>query len=158
MSKDNKQMDSVDEIFEEDTTKDKYLTFVIDGEDYGIDICNVIEIINITAITWVPETPDEVKGIINLRGSIVPVIDVRMRFRKQEKPYDEFTCIIVTEYNEYTVGLIVDTVNEVLLIPEEDISSPPNAKLKYQNKFIKNIGKVGDNVQLLLDVDKFLFS
>lgn len=158
MTMENKEMEVVREILEEDTTKDKYLTFIIDDEDYGIDIGHVIEIITVTAITWVPETPDAIKGIINLRGSIVPVIDVRTRFKKEEKPYDELTCIIVIEYDEYTVGLIVDTVNEVLLIPEESISSPPSAKLKYQNKFIKNIGKIGDNVQLLLDVDKFLFS
>lgn len=152
------QVEAVEEVYEEDTTKDKYLTFIIDGEDYGIDICHVIEIVPVSAITWVPETPEEVKGIINLRGSIVPVIDVRTKFRKEEKAYDEWTCIIVIEFDEYTVGLIVDTVNEVLLIPEEAISSPPNAKLKYQNKFIKNIGKIGDKVQLLLDVEKFLFS
>jgi purine-binding chemotaxis protein CheW len=142
----------------EDTTKDKYLTFIIDGEDYGIDICHVIEIITISAITWVPETSEELKGIINLRGSIIPVIDVRLKFKKPEKEYDELTCIIVIEYDKYTVGLIVDTVNEVLKIPEYAISSPPNAKLKYQNQFIKNIGKVEGKVQLLLDLDKFLFS
>lgn len=158
MNTENKPVEIIETAIEEDTTKNKYLTFIIDGEDYGIDICHVIEIITATAITWVPETPDEIKGIINLRGSIIPVIDVRTRFRKEEKPYDELTCIIVIEYEEYTVGLIVDTVNEVLLIPEEFISSPPNAKLKYQNKFIKNIGRVGENVQLLLDIDKFLFS
>lgn len=158
MSNESKPVEVIESTIEEDTTKDKYLTFIIDGEDYGIDICYVIEIITVTAITWVPETTDEIKGIINLRGSIIPVIDVRTRFRKEEKPYDELTCIIVIEYEEYTVGLIVDTVNEVLHIPEEFISSPPNAKLKYQNKFIKNIGRVGEDVQLLLDVDKFLFS
>ncbi|MBR1444436.1 MAG: chemotaxis protein CheW, partial [Firmicutes bacterium] len=98
------------------------------------------------------------KGIINLRGSIIPVIDVRLRFHKEEKPYDELTCIIVIEYEDYMVGLLVDTVNEVMLIPEENISMPPNAKLKYQNKFIKNIGKMEDEVQLLLDLNKFLMS
>ncbi len=110
-----------------------------------------------SAITWVPETPDFLKGVINLRGSIVPVIDARLRFKKPEKEYDSLTCIIVVEYENYTVGVIVDTVNEVMFIPEDKISLPPNAKLKYQNKFIKSIGKVGKDVQLLLDVDKFLF-
>lgn len=154
----NEQMDALEEIMDEDTTKDKYLTFVIDGEDYGVDICYVIEIISVSAITWVPETPPELKGIINLRGSIIPVIDVRIRFNREEKPYDDLTCIIVIEYEEYKVGLIVDTVDEVLHIPEDKISPPPSAKLKYQNKFIKNIGKIGEDVQLLLDIDKFLFS
>lgn len=157
MALDNEQMEVIEEIFEEDTTKDKYLTFKIDEEEYGIDICYVIEIITVCAITWVPETPEAIKGIINLRGSIIPVIDVRLRFRKEEKPYDSLTCIIVIEYNNYTVGLIVDTVDEVMHITEDKISPPPNAKLKFQNKFIKNIGKIGDDVQLLLDLDKFLF-
>jgi len=157
MSVENEQMDIDLESSEEDTTRDKYLTFEIDNEEYGIDISYVIEIITVCAITWVPETPDFLKGLINLRGSIIPVIDVRLRFRKEEKPYDPLTCIIVIEYKNLRVGLIVDTVNEVMYIPEEDISVPPNAKLKYQNKFIKSIGKIGKDVQLLLDLDKFLF-
>lgn len=159
MALDNEQMAAIAEesIFEEDTTKDKYLTFKIDGEEYGIDIGHVVEIITVCAITWVPETQNFLKGIINLRGSIIPVIDVRLRFNKEEKPYDSLTCIIVIEYENYQVGLIVDTVDEVMYIPEDCISAPPSAKLKFQNKFIKNIGKVGENVQLLLDLDKFLF-
>lgn len=157
MAVENEQMYAIQEEFEEDTTKDKYLTFKIDNEEYGIDICHVVEIITVCAITWVPETSDFLKGIINLRGSIIPVIDARLRFKKEEKEYDSLTCIIVIEYENYKVGLIVDTVDEVMHIPEEMISVPPNAKLKYQNKFIKNIGKVGEDVQLLLDLDKFLF-
>ena len=156
MAMENEQDDIVRET-KEDTTKDRYLTFEIDNEEYGVDISNVIEIITMSAITWVPETPDFLKGVINLRGSIVPVIDARLRFKKPEKEYDSLTCIIVVEYENYTVGVIVDTVNEVMFIPEDKISLPPNAKLKYQNKFIKSIGKVGKDVQLLLDVDKFLF-
>lgn len=156
MAMENEQIDeNVD--FEEDTTKDKYLTFEIDNEEYGIDISHVIEIITVSAITWVPETPEFLKGVINLRGSIIPVIDARLRFKKPEKEYDSLTCIIVIEYENYKVGVIVDTVNEVMHIPEESISIPPSAKLKYQNKFIKSIGKIGKEVQLLLDVDKFLF-
>ena len=156
MAMENEQDEIVRET-KEDTTKDRYLTFEIDNEEYGVDISNVIEIITMSAITWLPETPDFLKGVINLRGSIVPVIDARLRFKKPEKEYDSLTCIIVVEYENYTVGVIVDTVNEVMFIPEDKISLPPNAKLKYQNKFIKSIGKVGKDVQLLLDVDKFLF-
>jgi len=153
----NESINVGSEAVEEDTTKDKYLTFEIDNEEYGIDISYVIEIITVCAITWVPSTPDFLKGIINLRGSIVPVIDARIRFKKPEKEYDSLTCIIVIEYENYKVGLIVDTVDEVTYIPEDMISVPPSAKLKYQNKFIKSIGKVGKDVQLLLDLDKFLF-
>ena len=142
---------------EDDTTKNKYLTFVIEDEIFGIDISQVIEIIPVPAITWMPENPEAIKGIINLRGSIIPVIDVRIRFNKQERPYDEFTCIIIIEHENNQIGIIVDTVNEVLYIPKHLMSSPPNAKLKYQNKFIKAIGKMNEEVQLLLDLDKFLY-
>lgn len=157
MATENEQIELEVDVTEEDTTKDKYLTFEIDNEEYGIDISHVIEIITVCAITWVPETPDFLKGIINLRGSIIPVIDARLRFKKPEKEYDSLTCIIVIEYENYKVGLIVDTVDEVMYIPDDKISVPPSAKLKYQNKFIKSIGKVGEDVQLLLDLDKFLF-
>ena len=144
-------------VVEDDTTKNKYLTFIIEDEIFGIDINHVIEIISVPAITWMPENPEAIKGIINLRGSIIPVIDVRIRFNKEEREYDEFTCIIVIEYEDNQIGLIVDTVNEVLYIPKKFMSSPPNGKLKYQNKFIKAIGKMNDEVQLLLDLDKFLY-
>lgn len=142
---------------ERDTTKNKYLTFIVEDEIFGIDISHVIEIIPVPAITWMPENPDAIKGIINLRGSIIPVIDVRIRFNKEERPYDEFTCIIIIEYDDNQIGIIVDTVNEVLYIPKSFMSFPPNAKLKYQNQFIKAIGKMNGEVQLLLDLDKFLF-
>lgn len=158
MAPENEQAEIMPDIIEdEDTTKNKYLTFKIDEEKYGIDICHVVEIIQVCAITWVPDTPDYLKGIINLRGSIIPALDVRLRFRKVEKEYDSLTCIIVIEYKDYKVGFIVDTVDEVMYIDEENMSVPPSAKLKYQNKFVKNIGKVGEDVQLLLDLDKFLF-
>lgn len=147
-----------DEKEQEDTVKNKYLTFIIDNEVFGIEINHVIEIIPVPVITWIPENSESIKGIINLRGSIIPVIDVRIRFNKEKRDYDEFTCIIVIEYEDNHIGLIVDTVKEVIYIPEKFISAPPTAKLKYQNKFIKGIGKVDGDVELLLDLDKFLYS
>lgn len=155
MSTEN-ELDLVDEYGIEDTVKDKYLTFIIDDEEYGIEISQIVEIISISDITRVPQVESYVKGIINLRGSVIPVIDVRERFRKASKEYDSLTCIVVIEYGEYTIGLIVDSVSEVLYISEDHISSPPKAKLSFHNRFIKNIGKVGQGVKLLLDLDKFL--
>lgn len=140
-----------------DNMKNKYLTFIIDDEIYGIDIEHVIEIISVPAITWIPENESAIKGVVNLRGSIIPVIDSRIRFNKEEREYDEFTCIIVIENEDSQIGLIVDTVDEVLDMPERFVSPPPNAKLKYENQFIKAIGKMNDNVQLLLDINKFLY-
>lgn len=143
-------------VEDEDTTKDQYLTFEIDNEDYGIEIANIKEIISICPITKVPHTSNYVKGIINLRGDIIIVIDVRKRFLKSEKPYDDLTCIVVIEYLQYSLGLIVDNVKEVMFIDEKDVMPPPSAKLSHSNQFIRNIGKVNDEIKLLLDLDKFL--
>lgn len=140
---------------EEDTQKGKYLTFSLGKESYGIEIQYVTEIIGIQAITEIPELPDYVKGIINLRGKIIPVMDVRLRFKKEVKEYNDRTCVIVVDINDLSIGLIVDSVAEVVTIPEQDIEAPPKMS-KYSNRFIKNIGKVGNDVKLLLDCEKLL--
>lgn len=140
----------------EDTIKDQYLTFEIDGEDYGIEIAYVKEIIKMQAITKVPEMPDYIEGITNLRGDLIGVLDVRKRFGKMPKEYDEATCIIVIMYSNYTLGMIVDAVKETATIPESNVTPPPNAKLNHHNQFIRNIGKVGKTVKLLLDLERFL--
>lgn len=142
---------------EEDTQKDKYLIFSIGKEDYGIDIKYVIEIIGIEPITDVPELPDYVKGVINLRGKIIPVMDVRLKFKKEEIEYDDRTCIIVVEIGTISIGLIIDRVLEVANIDENNISPPPKINNKNNaNKFIKGIGKVGKQVRLLIDCNKLL--
>jgi len=141
---------------EEDTQKGKYLTFSIGKESYGIEIRYVTEIIGIQAITEVPELPDYVKGIINLRGKIIPVMDVRLRFKKEPKEYNDRTCIIVIDIMDLSVGLIVDSVAEVINIPEGDIEAPPKMNKGFNNRFIKNIGKAGNDVKLILDCEKLL--
>jgi len=140
----------------DDTIKDQYLTFAIDDEDYGVEIAYVKEIIKMTSITKVPEMPSFIEGLINLRGDLIGVIDVRKRFGKPSKEHDEETCIIVIMYGDYTLGMIVDAVQETAIIPEDKISAPPSAKLSYSNQFIRNIGKVGEDVKLLVDVERFL--
>lgn len=141
---------------DEDTQKDKYLTFSLGKEDYGIEIRFVTEIIGIQAVTEVPELPDYVKGIINLRGKIIPVMDVRLRFKKDAVEYNDRTCIIVVDIGQISVGLIVDKVAEVLSIAEQDIVPPPDMKTGFNSKFVKGIGKVGNEVKLVLDCDKLL--
>lgn len=141
---------------EEDTQKGKFLTFLIGNEFYGIEIKYVIEIIGIQTITEVPELPEYIKGIINLRGKIIPVLDVRIRFHKKPRDYDDRTCIIVVDIEEISIGLVVDCVSEVLSIADEDIADPPSFNKGYQNKYIKGIGKVGNDVKLLLDCEKLL--
>ena len=140
----------------DDTTKGQFLTFVVEDEVYGIEISNIKEIISICEITKVPLTEAHIKGIINLRGDIIPVLDIRARFLKPAVEYDSLTCIVVVEYDKYTLGLIVDRVNEVMHIEDENILMPPSAKLSHHNQYIRNIGKSGNNVILLLDLDKLL--
>lgn len=144
------------EAMEEDTQKGKYLIFSIDDENYGIEIQYVTEIIGIQTITEVPGLPDYVKGIINLRGKIIPVMDVRLRFNKETREYNDRTCIIVVDIQGMSVGLIVDSVSEVVTINDSDISEVPHMNQSYKNRYVKNIGKIGNEVRLLLDCDKLL--
>ena len=143
-------------LLEEDTQKNKFLTFVIGNENYGIYIKVVTEIIGIQTITTIPEMPDYVKGIINLRGKINPVIDMRLKFKKNYVPYNDRTCIVIIEVEGIAVGLIVDSVSEVIEIAEENIVLPPNVK-NNSNKYVKEIGKVGTEVKLILDYYKLIF-
>jgi purine-binding chemotaxis protein CheW len=143
---------------EEDTQKDKYLIFSIGNECYGIDIKYVTEIIGIEPITEVPELPNYIKGVINLRGKIIPVMDVRLRFKKEQKEYDDRTCIVVVEIGNINIGLIIDRVLEVVNIDESNISPPPkiNSNKDNANKYIKGIGKIQNEVRLLIDCHKLL--
>lgn len=144
------------EELEEDTQKDRYLTFSLDRESYGIEVRYVTEIVGIQPITVVPELPEYVKGIINLRGKIIPVMDVRLRFKKEPREYNDRTCIVVVDIGNVPIGLIVDSVSEVLTIPEQDVVEPPQKNAGFNNRYIKKIGKVGNEVKLLLDCDKLL--
>lgn len=142
--------------FEEDTQKSRYLTFSIGKETYGVEIKYVIEIIGIQTITEIPELPEYIKGIINLRGKIIPVMDVRIRFKKEPIEYNDRTCVIIVDINDTSIGLIVDKVAEVIIIPDQDIVEPPQMNKVNKNRYIKNMGKVGDDVKLLLDCEKLL--
>ncbi len=141
---------------EEDTQKGRFLTFALGSEIYGIEIKHVTEIIGIQAITELPELPEYIRGIINLRGKIIPVMDVRLRFKKAFREYNDRTCIIVIDIRDISIGLIVDSVSEVLSIHEQDIIEPPKLNHGQQNKYIKNIGKAGNDVKLLLDCERLL--
>lgn len=140
---------------EEDTQKGKYLTFSLGNEFYGIEIKYVTEIIGLQPITEIPELPGYIKGIINLRGKIIPVMDVRLRFQKPFREYNDRTCVIVIDIQNIAIGLIVDRVAEVMNISDGEISSVPNIS-KGGNRYIKGIGKVGNEVKLILDSDRLL--
>ncbi|MDF3001779.1 MAG: CheW protein [Bacillota bacterium] len=139
----------------EDTLKGKYLIFSMGKELLGIEIRYITEIIGIQPITEVPEMPEYVIGITNLRGKIIPVMDARLRFKKEVREYDGRTCIIVLNTNDITIGLIVDSVSEVISIADEDIA-PPTDINKGGHKYIKGIGKAGGSVKLLLDCQRLL--
>lgn len=147
--------DSVQESHE-DTLKGRYLTFIIDKETFGIEIRYVMEIIGIQAITEMPEMPDFMKGIINLRGRIIPVMDIRIRFGKNPREYDDRTCVIVIDFTGTSVGFIVDSVSEVLTIPEVDITDRPSMSAGDSRGYINKIGKAAHTVILLLDCGKLL--
>jgi purine-binding chemotaxis protein CheW len=138
---------------EEDTQKDKYLTFQLANEDYGLEIRYVTEIIGIQKITKVPDMPIFIRGVINLRGKVIPVMDVRSRFGLATREYDERTCIIVVDIAEQPMGLVVDRVNEVVDIPENHVEPPPVTAAGNATRHIRGIGKTGEEVKVLLDVE-----
>lgn len=144
------------ENFDEDNLINKYLTFFVENQLFGIPIADVIQIVGLQEITEVPEFPEYAKGIINLRGTIIPIIDVRLRLRKEEVPYTERTCIIITKIEDSNIGFIVDSVNEVANINEENITDPPSIGTDYVNTFIIGIAKNDDIIILLMDIKKIL--
>lgn len=137
----------------EDTQHGRFLTFMVGEEAFGIEIKYVTEIIGLQPITRLPETAPHIKGIINLRGKIIPVIDIRLKFKKEPIDYSDRTCIIVIDTSDRCAGLIVDNVAEVLRIEDEDIVPPPEQGSGVQNSYLKGIGKVGEQVKLLLDCE-----
>jgi purine-binding chemotaxis protein CheW len=142
----------------EDTQRDKYLTFHLAGEDYGIEIRYVIEIIGIQNITDVPDMPPFIRGVINLRGKVIPVMDVRARFNLDSREYDDRTCIIVVNVEGTEVGLVVDEVSEVADIPEANVEPAPRTNRNAEDSYIQGMGKINNSVKILLDVQKLLFS
>lgn len=150
-------MDEINEYLGEDAgMANEYMTFAVGNEDYGLKIEFVSEIINVQTITVVPEVPAYIKGIINLRGKILPVMDVRLRFNKEPIEYNDRTCIIVININNTMVGLIVDTVREVMEILPENIVESADGAAEMQNRYIKAIGKTETGVKLLLDLDRLV--
>lgn len=141
------------------TQKGKYMTFKSGPEYFGLEIQYVQQIIQFQSITKIPETEDYIKGLINLRGKIVPVVDVRLRFKQGECEYNDKTCILVINVKDSTVGLIVEQIAEVVEIKEENILPPPSIGRndKGHNKYVYGIGKVGNAVKLLLDPEKLLY-
>jgi purine-binding chemotaxis protein CheW len=155
------QMSAVNEPARAEAAREgKYLTFSLAGEEYGIGILKVREIIGMMTVTPVPQTPEFVKGVINLRGKVIPVIDLRLRFGLEATTYTERTCIIVVEIDgdsgSVPMGIVVDAVSEVLNIRGADIENTPTFGVKLNTDFILGMAKTGGGVKILLDIDKVL--
>ena len=138
----------------------KYLTFNMVNEEYGIGILKIKEIIGMMPVTPVPQTPEYVKGVINLRGKLIPVVDLRLRFSIEEIEYTDRTCIIVVEITGQSgtvrIGIVVDSVSEVLNIKGEDIEDTPSFGAKLNTEYILGMAKMEGGVKILLDIDRVL--
>ena len=135
----------------------KALSFYIEDRTYGVEIDYVNEIIGVPHITVIPGVPDYIKGVINVRSKVVPVVDVRTRFGLPEREYDDKTCTIIIEYRDIQVGIIVDTVREVLSITKAAKADIPSLERLNDNKFIQYILEVKDVIKMILDVKKLIF-
>ncbi len=141
-------------------TEGKYLSFTLAEEEYGIGILKIKEIIGMMSITTVPQTPDFVKGVINLRGKVIPVIDLRLKFGMEAMDYTERTCIIVVEIERASgtvqIGIVVDSVSEVLSIKGEDVEAPPTFGTTLDTDYILGMAKMEGGVKILLEIDRVL--
>jgi len=140
----------------------KYLTFILAEEEYGIGILKVKEIIGMMPITTIPRTPESLKGVINLRGKVIPIIDLRLKFNMEAIPYSDRTCIIVVEIDSNAstllIGIVVDAVSEVLNIREEEIEETPKFGTSLNTEYILGMAKRDGGVKILLNIDKVLSS
>jgi purine-binding chemotaxis protein CheW len=132
------------------------VTFSIGEEEFGVDILKVQEIIRTMEITRVPKAPDFVEGVINLRGNVIPIIDLRKRFGLETRDHDKHTRIIVIEINNMIVGFVVDSVSEVLRIPANTVEPPPPVVAGLESEYISGVGKLEDRLLILLDLDRLL--
>ncbi len=151
-------MEAVAEKEEISSHEGKYLTFILGSEEYGIEILRVREIIGVMDITAVPQAPDYMKGVINLRGKVIPIIDLRLKFSMQEEEHTKETCVIVVEVNNTQIGIIVDSVSEVQDINGSEIEESPDLGQGIDTNFIMGLGKVREKIIILLDIEKVLTS
>jgi purine-binding chemotaxis protein CheW len=150
------QLDTLNSQIGFATDGSQYLTFTLGAEEYGVEILKVQEIKGYSATTPIPNTPPYIKGVMNLRGTIIPVVDLRAKFAMTEAEYTRFTVIIVVMIGTKVVGLVVDAVSDVLNIPLGDIQAAPDFGGQVNTRFINGMAKAGDKLIVLLDIDKVL--
>lgn len=147
----------LEEKNEKESALTKVLTFRIGEQIYGVEISNIVEIIGVPHITSVPGVPYYIKGIINVRSKVMPIISTRIRFGREEIPYDDRTCTIIIGIDDVQVGIIVDSVLDVLDVHKKNIAQSPNQNGVNDNKFIKYLLEMPDGVKLILDVNKLVY-
>jgi purine-binding chemotaxis protein CheW len=150
------QLDALSNQISFATDGSQYLTFTLGQEEYGVEILKVQEIKGYSAITPIPNTPAYLKGVMNLRGTIIPVVDLRAKFAMMQAEYNQFTVIIVVTVGSKIMGLVVDAVSDVLNIPRTDIQDTPDFGAQVDAQFINGMAKAGEKLVVLLDIDKVL--
>ncbi len=150
------QLDALSDKISFATDGSQYLTFTLGQEEYGVEILKVQEIRGYSAVTPIPNTPNYIKGVMNLRGTIIPVVDLRAKLGMTEAEYNQFTVIIVVMVGTKVMGLIVDSVSDVLNIPKSDIQAAPDFGGDVDARFIQGMAKAGEKLVVLLDIDKVL--
>ena len=143
------QMDYLDEGIQ-------LITFTLQGENYGIDILKVRELVSYTSPTTIPNVPDCIKGVTNLRGLVVPVIDLRIKFGMPQIEYGRYTVIVIVQVAEKLIGIIVDAVSDVVFLPEDQIQPTPEFSANINTKFIEGMGQIKDDLVILLDIEGVL--
>ena len=136
--------------------QNQYLTFALNGEEYGIEILRVQEIKCFSRITPIPNTPAYVKGVLNLRGTVVPVVDLRTKFGMQETAYNQFTVIIVVNIGKRVIGLVVDAVSDVLDIGQDAVQAPPDLGASLDTSFMNGMARSGDRLITLLNIERLM--
>ncbi|MDF3820475.1 chemotaxis protein CheW [Leptospira sp. 96542] len=148
------ETDDFDE--DEDTLESRYLIFSLADRSYGIEIKFITEIVGMQTITEIPDMPSFIKGVINLRGKVIALVDVRERFKMDSIGYNDKTCVIILSVNQQLIGLIVDTVKEVIKISGQNMEEAPRFGEHEGNQFVKSIAKVNEDVKVLLNIQKLL--
>ena len=136
----------------------EYLTFILGDEEYGIDILRVQEIRGYDAVTAIANSPPFIKGVINLRGTIVPIVDMRIKFNLSSATYDAFTVVIILNVLERTVGIVVDGVSDVVALDANEIKPPPEFGSTFDTKFLTGLGVSNDRMLILIDIEKLIGS
>jgi purine-binding chemotaxis protein CheW len=136
----------------------EFLAFTLGKEEYGIDILKVQEIRGYEAVTRIANAPEFIKGVINLRGIIIPVVDMRIKFRLGEPVYDQFTVVIILNINGRVVGMVVDSVSDVITLESQQIKPAPEMNTAFSNEYMIGLGTVGDRMLILMDIDRLMSS